>query len=284
VALWISSISYQLQHSSIRGYVSGIATLHRDNGLPSPTDHPVIHRILDGIAREQALTNNKPLRTLPITPTLIDIMATSADMKNHDNQMIFTAMYTATAGLMRVGELTVTDQLERTLLFKHVQRVPNGYRIMLPFSKTDQYGRQSTVLIGDHKTINMLDTYIDNTKKINNSSNNSNTNSNGNNIFFTYTDGSALTRTSLISAVNKHLMNMYLPPHRGYSFRAGGATTLHNNGVDTSTIKSLGRWRSNAVDRYMRPNNEYLLTQSSYMSAPPLPSPPTSTPSTALSP
>jgi hypothetical protein len=268
VVLWISRLSYSLRHATIRGYVSGIATLHRDNGIMSPTDHPVIHRILDGIAREQSLMNIKPRRSLPITPTLINMISSAINMNDYDNQMIITAMSTATAGLMRIGELTITDKPERTLLFKHVARVPNGYRITLPFSKTDQYGHQSTVLIGDTNTIKCIDTYINNNNKINNNNNNSNSRNNrSNDVFFTYMNGTALTRSSLINTVNKLLKDIHVPPHRGVSFRAGGATSLAANGVDTSVIKKLGRWRSNAVERYLRTNEDQLLLQSSRVSS-----------------
>jgi hypothetical protein len=43
-----------------------------------------------------------------------------------------------------------------------------------------------------------------------------------------------------------------------HSLRAGGATYLANQGVDILTIKFLGRWKSNAVERYIHVSQEML--------------------------
>ena len=40
--------------------------------------------------------------------------------------------------------------------------------------------------------------------------------------------------------------------YAGHSFRIGAATVAHEKGIEDSTIMTLGRWKSNAYQRYIR--------------------------------
>ena len=49
------------------------------------------------------------------------------------------------------------------------------------------------------------------------------------------------------------------PAHySGHSFRTGAATTAARKGLQVSQIKQLGRWKSNAFLRYLKPSADYL--------------------------
>lgn len=70
--------------------------------------------------------------------------------------------------------------------------------------------------------------------------------------FFLAADGSPLTKSVFVAALRELLRSCGLDPssYSGHSFRIGAATTAGLAGVEDSTIKSLGRWSSNAFQIY----------------------------------
>ena len=71
---------------------------------------------------------------------------------------------------------------------------------------------------------------------------------------FTYSDGSSLSRQKLVSKVHSTLAMKGLDGKgfTGHSFRIGAGTTAKAKGVSDSTVKTLGRWRSDAFQLYIR--------------------------------
>ena len=67
-------------------------------------------------------------------------------------------------------------------------------------------------------------------------------------------DGRPLTRPRLVREVKRALEEAWASSTgiSGHSFRIGAATTAAEQGVEDLTIKDLGRWRSNAFQRYIR--------------------------------
>ena len=77
---------------------------------------------------------------------------------------------------------------------------------------------------------------------------------------FRFEDGRPLTRPRLVREVKRALDKAGASSTGilGHSFRIGAATTAVEQGVEDSTIKDLGRWRSNAFQRYIRRNRASL--------------------------
>ena len=71
---------------------------------------------------------------------------------------------------------------------------------------------------------------------------------------FRFEDGRPLTRPQLVSALRFALANVGLNPgdYSGHSFRIRAATTAAACGVPVDTIKTLGRWKSQAYQLYVR--------------------------------
>ena len=82
--------------------------------------------------------------------------------------------------------------------------------------------------------------------------------------FFTFADGSFLTRDRLVRAVREALRSAGVDSssYAGHSFRIGAATTAARQGVPDSTIKMLGRWESSAYTLYIRTPREALASVS----------------------
>ena len=88
---------------------------------------------------------------------------------------------------------------------------------------------------------------------------------------FLFEDGSPLSRSLLVSELRKALSSIGLncDVYTGHSFRIGVATTAHaaSRGLEDSTIKSLGRWRSDAYQSYIRLDSSVMAQFSRTLSA-----------------
>ena len=65
---------------------------------------------------------------------------------------------------------------------------------------------------------------------------------------FRFVNGSPLTRAHLVTKVKEAIAaaGIDCTPYSGHSFRSGAATTAARQGIGDATIKTLGRWQSNA--------------------------------------
>ena len=72
--------------------------------------------------------------------------------------------------------------------------------------------------------------------------------------FFVFSDGSPVKDTHIRSVLHKMIKNLRLNPkyYNIHSFRIGRATDLSKDGLAVEKIKKQGRWKSNAVYRYLR--------------------------------
>ena len=72
---------------------------------------------------------------------------------------------------------------------------------------------------------------------------------------FLLKSGDPLSRTILVAAVRQALVlkKVDVSLFNGHSFRIGAATVASQAGLSDSTIMQLGRWKSSAFIRYIRP-------------------------------
>ena len=71
---------------------------------------------------------------------------------------------------------------------------------------------------------------------------------------FIFSDGCLLSRVRLVQEVQRALSSAGIDcsGFTGHSFRIGATTTAKARGIDYSTIKELGRWKSKAVEAYIK--------------------------------
>ena len=77
---------------------------------------------------------------------------------------------------------------------------------------------------------------------------------------FILADNTMLTRATFTSALKSILSKLDLNAHlyNTHNFRIGGATAANKAGVSELHIKALGRWQSDAYQRYIRTYLEQL--------------------------
>ena len=78
-----------------------------------------------------------------------------------------------------------------------------------------------------------------------------------------WSNGHFLTRAHLLSEVKKAMeqAGMEASNSNGHSFRIGAASTAAAHGVEDSLIKTLGRWESDAYQRYIKiPRDELAIS------------------------
>ena len=77
---------------------------------------------------------------------------------------------------------------------------------------------------------------------------------------FMFANQQGLTGDKLVLHVRRALTKAGINPdlYASHSFRIGAATVAHMKGIEDSAIMTLGRWKSNAYQRYVRIPQEHL--------------------------
>jgi hypothetical protein len=168
---------------------------------------------------------------------------------SHDDLLFVSQLLTGFFALMRLGELTVPDDKS---LFDHrkftsrtsVSVSHNDYRFFLPSHKADKFFEGNTIIIQRHSVsidpLSIFKKYLSSWDRL-----------------FPFSpdlwlraDGSRPPRSFFIRRMKIFFKNDVA----GQSMRAGGATSLAENGVPTNLIQAIGRWASSAFQIYIRKN------------------------------
>ena len=178
--------------------------------------------------------------------TVVDHYSTSS---SHDDLLFVSQLLTGFYALMRLGELTIPD--DKTLLDYRkitkrtsVRLSENDYRFFLPSHKADKTFEGNTIIIQRHETsidpLSFFKKYLSSRDK----------------LFPFSTDlwlranGSRPSRSFFI----RRMKIFFSSDVAGQSMRAGGATSLAENGVPPNLIQAIGRWASSAFQIYIRKN------------------------------
>ncbi len=251
-----------LRHGSIKGYLAAIrqVSIQQDEGDPHISNMAKLELVLHGIKRVQALSQTAPTRQ-PITIELLDKLRGSwlAGTPTWDERMLWAAASVCFFGFFRSGEITVPgDQsfdeschLTAADVTIDSHRNPSMLRIRLKASKTDPFRVGVDVFVGwtgspiCPVTAMLEYVLIRGTRA---------------GPLFLFKDGKLLTRSRFVERVRVALDKAGVDsrPFSGHSFRSGAATTAAKRGLGDSTIKLLGRWKSNAYQLYIKTPREHL--------------------------
>lgn len=214
---------------------------------------PLLELALRGTRREQS---GSPKQTrLPITPGILNKMLQvwNRDPTKWDHVMLWAACCLGFFGFLRSGEFTAPEREEfdpgEHLTFRDVAidnaADPRMISVRIKQSKTDPFRQGVSIFLGRTEAVicpvAALLAYLARRGS-------------GDGPLFRFENGQPLTRSRLVIEVRKALQEAGLQPeiYSGHSFRIGAATTAAACGISAEVIKTLGRWRSQAYQLYVK--------------------------------
>ncbi|VDI01631.1 Hypothetical predicted protein [Mytilus galloprovincialis] len=187
---------------------------------------------------------------LPITPQILDKLISllpSVCLSQYET-LLFSGLFSlAYFGFFRIGELVVNKSLahSHTLSLDDFSFSDNNVSINLKFSKTDQLGKGSLIIIPSINShvcpVHLLKKYfIARPKTIGPA--------------FIHFGGNYVTRYQFNAVLKKALnvANITSDNFQSHSFRIGAASQSSKMGFSDDEIQDFGRWESKAYKRYIR--------------------------------
>ena len=168
----------------------------------------------------------------------------------YESDMFKAAYLIAYFGLLRVSEVVFTNQIQahRYLLRDDVQLEDGATALLISIrtSKTNQSGPPTTLRIPPSGNpslccVNAMQRYVRNRPA-------------GTFYFFCHQNGYPLKRSQFCGVLTKAIQKLGLPIqiYTSHSFRIGRASDFASKGYSIEAIMRLGRWKSRAVERYIR--------------------------------
>lgn len=251
-SLLIDYIAYMFEEgysfSTIKSYISGIGCFLKFHNQMDVSQKFLIKKMLSGFARLDSKKDKRKPITFDILRDIIKAM-----------QFICHSMYEATLfraafslsyfGFLRAGELTSTNYNKgKIILRSHIQITQDKVYLVIPFSKTDQFGKSTTLTLNKHHQsdvcpVKLLSKYLFLRPK-------------QDGPLFCHLNSNALTYYQFSSVLKQALSFSGFEPSlfNTHSLRIGAATQSHLDGTDIDLLKEQGRWHSNCYKTYIRPN------------------------------
>ena len=161
-----------------------------------------------------------------------------------------SAYFLSYFALLRVSEVVFSSYLQpdRPLLSGDIELVDDGNTLLITIriSKTNQRGLPTTLRIPKSEDssfccVTTIRHYM-HLRPANAY------------YFFSHANGTPLTQSQFSAVLAKAVRVLRLPTgiYTSHAFRIGRATDLASKGISSDAIKKLGRWKSDAVDGYIR--------------------------------
>ena len=241
--------------STIKSYVSGIKSILLDDNYPW-NDNLIKLTALTKACRK---TNDRVKNRLPIRAKLLQLLLKEVHgIFSEQGQLFLLYLYQcmfllAYFGLLRVGEMTCGEHLVKAKDV-HCGRNKKKILIILFTSKTHGlYSRPQEIKIWSdiNGCLDLEFSPFEITKIYGDMRGSYRSDDD---TFFIFGDGSPVKPKHFRTVLRTALKNLGLEPknYDTHSFRIGRATDLMRMGVSIDNIKHIGRWRSNAVFKYIR--------------------------------
>lgn len=242
----------QLQPSTITSYLSAIAYVHNIQNLPSPTDSFLIKKLMHELRRYSHSDKRLPF----ILSHLQDIVKALRTVSPSVFQfsLLRAMVLTAFIGLLRVGEIAFSPKGAHNVLQRgnlHCYRSSKGKVTQIDIRLTSYKHSKggSAVIPLTRQCIKAICSVRALVKYLRLSPSH-------NAPLFCHLSGAPVSTASFNQTLKVCLVHVGLDPTRytAHSFRIGGATYAHSLQFSSVDIQRLGRWRSNAYLKYIRPD------------------------------
>jgi hypothetical protein len=202
--------------------------------------------------KEHGLITRRPQR-LPISVDILNRIRSNVDLTALPDLRFFTALCVGTFGIMRAGELTISEHGEPFNKHLHVTRggchISNNYAVInLPSSKTDRDGKGAKITLAhmpEHPLCPhcLLDQWLYTTAA----------RSSPDDHLFAI-KGKPYAKSQFATILRQQIVKIGLNPqhYTPHSMRIGGATLLAISGCSADQIMQLGRWTSACYAIYIQ--------------------------------
>jgi hypothetical protein len=250
LSFFIVFMCHHIRPKSVDSYLSGICQ-QLEPYFPSVRD------VRKSILCKRTLTGCKRLRGVPTVrkraltiDDLYRVVQHYANSNSHDDLLFVSQLLTGFFALMRLGELTVSNDKSifdyRKITSRTSTSLSNSdYCFFLPGHKADKFFEGNTIIVQRHQ-ISVVDPLMHFQRYLHSRDSLFPFSSN----LWLRADGSCPSRSFFI----RRMRLFFATDVAGQSMRSGGATSLAENGVAPNIIQAIGRWASSAFQIYIRKN------------------------------
>lgn len=239
-----------LQARTIQSHLSAISFVHKIRCLPDPTQRFFISKLMAGISKQIPSQDKR----LPITASLLKklVPAVCACSPTPYESALYGAMVLlAYHACLRVGEMALSNNAANVLQLEQINPVKSGDCItayIITFEHYKHSGNSKPVLqVNADRDANVcpvqhLSKYIVKRGQLPGA-------------LFQNSNRTTVSRLKFHKIVQAALTCLKIPAKlfNTHSFRIGRCTDLANQGYSEAQIKLIGRYKSSAFTRYIRP-------------------------------
>ena len=244
------------QPSTIASHVSAIAFIHKIQGYPDPTSSFLVHQFLKGAKK---LNGSAFDMRLPITATILHRMILAlprAVMLLSQRALLKAIFLLSFNAFLRMGEICIKHGVSQNrviqrddICFIYRDRAVVGMRVVIRYFKNNVKQLPMTLLLPVNRDsesccpVRAMQAYLREFKHVSGP-------------LFQFQNGLPVSYAFVSEKLRiiVSFLGLDQSRYKPHSFRIGAATSAFCQGLSEDNIKRMGRWESNAVQRYIRVN------------------------------